>query len=231
MKLIERVKRAPGVESFRFLPAEKLGFLPGQSVQIAFDKQNPNNKELNKYLSLSSSPTKDYIEVTKKLSESGFSQRLKSLSIGGEILLKAPFGNCVFRDDYKKIGFLIGGIGITPVISIIEYVMDKHLDTDIFLLYSNRTEDDIAFKKELDYWQGINKNIKICYVITDCTPKEKDCIQGRIDERLIQDKISAVDERIFFIFGPPKMVEAMSGVCLDLRCSKENVKTESFIGY
>ena len=58
---------------------------------------------------------------------------------------------------YEKIAFLIGGIGITPVISIIEHICDKKLSTDVALLYSNRNEDEIAFKKELHNWQSQNK--------------------------------------------------------------------------
>jgi len=33
------------------------------------------------------------------------------------------------------------------------------------------------------------------------------------------------------IFGPPKMVEAMKNICLELGISPEDIKTESFIGY
>ena len=86
---------------------------------------------MNKYLSFSSSPTNDYIEVTKRLSDSVFSQKLKALKPSDEVLLKGPSGNCVLKEEYKKIGFLIGGIGITPVISMIEYIVDKKLVINI----------------------------------------------------------------------------------------------------
>lgn len=231
MQLIKRIKRTSSIESFRFSLKEKLDFLPGQALQLIFDEENKNNKEVNKYLSFSSSPSKEYIEATKRLSDSKFSQLLKNFAIGDEVLLRAPLGNCVFKDNYKKIGFLIGGIGITPVISIIEYIVDKKLDTDVLLLYSNRTDEDIAFKKELDYWQKINKNIKVFYIVTDCKPKDRIYIQGVINRDLILEKVYALKQRIFFIFGPPQMVEAMDNLCMDLGCRKENVKTESFVGY
>jgi ferredoxin-NADP reductase len=205
--------------------------VPGQFLQIIFDESNPANKDLNKYLSFSASPTKEYIEVTKRLSESKFSARLKGLRPGDEISLNAPLGSCVFKEEYKKIGFLIGGIGITPVISIVEYIMDKKLDTDVVLLYSNRTEEDIAFKKELDQWQSANNKIKIVYAVTDRQPQDERCVFGMIDENLLKDKVGDLYERIFFIFGPPLMVSAMSGLCLGLGCKKEYVKTENFVGY
>lgn len=231
VKLIERIKRAPGVESFRFALKERLDFIAGQFLQVIFNEVNKDNKELNKYLSFSSSPTKEYIEFTKRLSDSEFSQRLKNLKAGDEVLIKAPLGNCVFKEEYKKIGFLIGGIGITPVISIIEYIVDKKLDTDVVLLYSNRIEEDIAFRKELDYWQSMNKNIKVIYTVTECEPKGSSCVFGRIDKNLFIRETDDYEKRVIFIFGPPKMVEAMKSICLDTGCKGENIKTESFFGY
>ena len=229
--LVERVPRTFSVESFRFQPQERLSFLPGQFGQLIFDEQNRNNSELNKYLSFSASPSREYLEFTKRLSQSRFSQSLKDLKIGDEVLLKGPLGNCIFKQEYKRIGFLIGGIGITPVISIIEYVIQSRFNTDIFLLYSNRTEEEIAFKEELDYWQKLNKNLKVYYVITDCVPKDKNCIYGRIDQTLLLSKVDSIGERVFFIFGPPKMVEVMARLCETAGCSKENIKTENFVGY
>jgi ferredoxin-NADP reductase len=213
------------------LTEKKIGFVPGQFLQVIFDEANNQNKDLNKYLSFSSSPTKEYIEVTKRLSDSQFSRKLQGLKVQDSVLLKMPLGNCIFKDDYQRIGFLIGGIGITPVISILEYIMDKKLPTDVILIYSNRTEEEIAFKQELDYWRNLNNKIRVIYTVTDCQPKESECIFGRIDKNLLLGRINDYKQRIFFIFGPPKMVEAMNGLCLDIGCDKEDVKIENFIGY
>lgn len=231
VKFSQRIKRTPSVESFRFIPGEKADFIPGQFLQIVFDPDNPGNKELNKYLSFSSSPANDYIEVTKRLSESKFSQALKNLKTDQEVMINAPLGACVFKDEYKKIGFLIGGIGITPVISIIEYIVEKGLDTDICLIYSNRTEEEIAFKQELDHWRALNNNLKVTYIVTDCQPKDKACLFGRVDKELIKAQICDLEERLLFIFGPPKMVEAMQALSLEAGVKKENLRIENFIGY
>lgn len=230
-RFIESIARTPSVKSFRFTAEKALDFLPGEFMQVMFDSENEGNKDLNKYLSLSCSPFKHYIEVTKRISQSTFSQRLLALEKGDEILLKAPLGTCVYKDEYKKIAFVIGGIGITPVISIIAYIVDKGLGTDVHLVYSNRTEEEIAFKHELDSWESQQGNIKVCYTVTECQPKDKKCFFGHINEAMLCEHMKDIRERMVFIFGPPKMVEAMKKLCLDLGCSPENVKTEQFIGY
>ena len=234
VKFIEKIKRTETVSSFRFKPEQKIDFSPGQFLQIIFDEQDKNNRNLNKYLSFSSAPGKDYIEVTKRISDSEFSQRLLELKPGSKILIKAPMGTCIFKDEYEKIGFLIGGIGITPVISILEYIIDKGLATDVCLLYSNRTEHDIAFKSEIDNWSKNNSRIKVIYTISDvCNGeiKDKRCFLGRINKQLFMSKINNYNQRLFFIFGPPNMVTAMKNLCLETGCLEEMVKTENFVGY
>ncbi|MCM8757934.1 MAG: FAD-dependent oxidoreductase [Candidatus Omnitrophica bacterium] len=227
----ESIIRTPTVESFRFIPEKKINFIPGQFLQVIFDKDNLNNRELNKFLSFSSSPTKDYIEVTKRISESKFSQRLKDLKPDDEIFIKGPLGSCVFDESYKRIGFLIGGIGITPVVSILEYIDDRRISTDVLLFYSNRTDSETAFKNELDKISFSNPKVKIIYLVTDCLSLDKNCIFSRLDKEFLKNYIEDLKKRIIYIFGPPKMVEAVKEICLELGMIKENIKVESFMGY
>jgi ferredoxin-NADP reductase len=230
-RFIESINRTPTVKSLRFILEKKIEFLPGQFLQFLLDRENPQNKELNKYLSFSCSPFRQYIEVTKRISASQFSQRLLALAPGEDVLFRAALGACVFRDEYKKIAFLIGGIGITPAISIIEYIMDKKLDTDVALFYSNKSEEEIAFRIELDDWQRLSQRLKVFYTVTECPPNDARCIRGSINQQLLESRLADIKERICFAFGPPKMVEAMKGLCLGLGCDPEKIKTESFLGY
>ena len=230
-KLIARIPRTPTVESFRFLPEVKINFLPGQFIRLFFDTVNQNNAGLNKYLSFSCAPQHDYIEVTKRLSDSEFSQRLKSLQKGDGIVLSRPLGNCVFKESYKKIVFLTGGIGITPAISIIEYIVAKKVDADVVLLYANRNEEEIAFRPELDGWQKNFKKLKICYTVSCKSSPDSVCREGNIDVIFCRDNLADLCERKVFIHGPPTMVEAMRDLALQLDCKKENVLTENFTGY
>jgi glycine betaine catabolism B len=231
LKFSQSIKRVNSVKSFRFYPKNPINFMPGQFGKILFDKDNIFNKEANKYLSFSASPDKDYLEFTKKLSQSIFSKKLDSLVKGNEIFVQAPLGNCVFKDQYQKIAFLIGGIGITPVISIIEYIVNKKLNTNVVLFYSNRTEQDIAFVKELNRWEKELPNLKIIYTVTDCEPKDNKCLQGYINEELVSSKLDNFKERILFIFGPPGMTAAMAKLCDNVGCNPDKVKKEGFLGY
>jgi len=227
----ERIKRTSTIESFRFRPDEKIEFLPGQYLQLIFDEKNRSNSDLNKFLSFSSAPGKEYFEVTKRMSGSEFSKVLTKLKIGDRVLTKAPMGNCVFNDKYAKIGFLIGGIGITPVISILDYITSKKLDTDVCLLYSNKTKSDIAFKAQIDNWSKGSQKIKVVYSLSGEKSEDEGYTFGMIDKQFLTTYVNDIRERIFFIYGPPKMVAAMRMVCLNSGCGQSVIKVENFIGY
>ncbi len=230
-ELSEKIKRTPSIESFRFKIKERIDFLPGQFVRVIFDGDDLANKELNKYLSFSSSPAKAYIEVTKRLSESAFSAKLKALQKGESVLMQGPMGNCIYKQEYKKIGFLIGGIGITPVISILEYILEKKLDTDIILVYSSRNNAEIAFRSELSAWHNENSNLQILYTVTDSVPDNRTFMQGQINKGLLGQRFKNLSERKFFIYGPPVMVQAMKELCIEFGCDKNKIIAENFLGY
>jgi ferredoxin-NADP reductase len=98
-------------------------------------------------------------------------------------------------------------------------------------VYSNRTDGDIAFKHKLDYWQRVNPRIKIAYTVTECAPHDTTCSFGAIDARLIRERMCDWHDRLFYIFGPPRMVEAMSALCVGLGVPKDRIRAENFIGY
>lgn len=225
------VERAASIKSFRFSCAEKMDFLPGQFLKLIFDESVPEDDELNKYLSFSCSPHRDYVEVTKRITGSKFSSRLQSLKPGDKVTLWAPMGKCIFRPEYVRVGFIAGGIGITPVISIIDYLVHNRLHTDAVLFYSSKTQQEIAFRRELDEWCSGNDRLKVHYTVTDCPPQDHICSYGRIDRVLLENLEPGFKDRTVFIFGPPAMVNEMTAVCREIGCPDSNLRLESFSGY
>jgi ferredoxin-NADP reductase len=57
------------------------------------------------------------------------------------------------------------------------------------------------------------------------------CIKGYIDKGLLAAEIKDMAQRLFFVFGPPQMVEEMKNLCTGMGCKKDNLHTESFLGY
>ena len=209
----EIIPRTYNVTSFRFPRPAELNYKTGQFFFVTL---KADGEELRKHFSFSSSPTeKKFIEFTKKLSDSDFSAALKALKAGDWARIDAPYGEFTFEGEHEKICLLAGGIGITPFKSICQYCTDMNLDTKVTLLYGNRTENDIAFRKELEALQQRNKNLKIVFILNEADSNWKGAT-GLITTDLIKREIPDYKETMFYTCGPPKMVEIMEKLVAQL---------------
>jgi len=201
----EIIQRNYNVKSFRLEVKNPLDFKAGQFLSVTLN----NDLKLKRYLSISSSPTeKDYLEFTKKLTESDFSKALANLRVNDQLTIQYPFGKFILDETFPKIAFLSGGIGITPIRSICKYVVDKNLGSDIVLVYSNRSARDVVFKDDFDSFQKIYPALRVAHVLCETEPGFI-CSVGRIDAETIKHEIPDYLERKFYLCGPPPMVEAM----------------------
>ncbi|NMC62379.1 MAG: xylene monooxygenase [SAR324 cluster bacterium] len=226
--LVDIIQRTPSIKSFRFQVADLLEFKAGQYLKLSLGA----NEDLSRFLSISNSPTeRSFIEVTKRISTSTFSLLLDQAQKGLEVEISYPMGNFIFEGDFKKIALISGGIGITPLRSICRYIVDTNLDTDICLLYANRSREEIAFKNDFDEMQNLYSKLKALYVL-DNADESWQGLRGRIDASLIQREIPDYLERCCFVCGPPLMVKAISECLLnDLKVPKNQVRHEDFVGY
>ncbi len=224
----EIIPRTYNVTSFRFPRPPELDYRAGQFFFVTL---KADGEELKKHFSFSSSPTeKEHIEFTKKLSDSDYSAALKALKPGDWARIEAPYGKFTFEGEHQKIGLLAGGIGITPFKSICQYCTDKHLDTKVTLLYGNRTESDIAFRKELETLQHQNKNLKVVFTLNEAASNWKGST-GLITADMIKKEVPNYEETMFYTCGPPKMVEIMEKLVAQLDLPDTQLKREYFTGY
>jgi ferredoxin-NADP reductase len=225
----EIIPRTFNVTSFRFPRPAELNYKPGQFLFVTIKAQD--GKELSKHFSLSSSPTeKTHVEFTKKLSESDFSAALKALKVGDWARIDAPYGNFTFEGEHERIGLLGGGIGITPFISICKYCADTRQKTKVTLLYGNRTENDIAFKKELETMQQQNENLKVVFILNEASSGWRGAT-GLITPEMIKKEIPDYKETMFYTCGPPGMVQVMEKLVEQLGLPNSQLKREYFTGY
>lgn len=149
---------------------------------------------------------------------------------GDSATIKGPFGKLTFEGGYEKIALLSGGIGITPMISICKYCTDMKLNTDIMLICSNKTEEDIIFTPELEEMKKQNPGLNVFHTLTRASESWTGC-RERICENLILRELPDYAERVFFICGPPPMVESMVELLQTMRIPESAINKESLIGY
>jgi ferredoxin-NADP reductase len=227
VKIREVIQRTHNVKSVR-VENPGLAYKAGQFLCVALKTE----AECKRYLSISSSPTeKDYIEFTKKLSQSDFSMSLDSLKPGDSVRVQYPLGAFTLDEASEKIAFLSGGIGITPIRSMCRYAADAQLDIDIVLVYANRSLRDIVFREDFDLMQKQHRALRVAHVLCEPAPGFK-CTIGLINAQIVKNEVPDYAMRKFYICGPPAIVESMKEMLGEvLGVSGEKIITERFQGY
>lgn len=225
------VRRTRDIKSFRFAVPGEIAFLPGQYLVLTI---KINGADAVKHFSLSISPTeKGYVEFTKRITGSEFSQALDRLQVGDWARIQLPYGLFTFAGEHEKIALLVGGIGITAIRSICKYACDKKLATDMVLVYANRTEADIAFHQDFIEMAAQNPKLRVVYTLD--APLDTAAWKGRsglINGALVREELPDFAERFFYLCGPPRMVDAFRGMLAgELKIEQERIIWEHFLGY
>jgi ferredoxin-NADP reductase/nitrite reductase/ring-hydroxylating ferredoxin subunit len=218
-----------------------LNYSAGQYAYFDIGGVNNDPKGPIRHFTISSSPTESFIMISTRIRDSPYKQRLSSLEEGVKVKVRGPQGKFVLHEDYSKPAvFLSGGIGVTPFRSMTKYATDKQLPVKIIMFDSNRNEQNILYKNEFIEWVNTNKNLKIVFAITDedgekqsFTSSSSTGERGRIDKEMLTKYLGSdeVNQAIFYVCGPPAMLNAMKSILEELKISKERMKVEEFTGY
>jgi len=186
--------------------------------------------ELAHPLSISNCPQEaEFIEFTKRMTGSPYCGRLESLEKGETISVKGPVGKFCFADSSETIVMIAGGIGITPIRSILTSLEKKkgNIGT-VILIYGNLNREDIAFRDELE-------NLKLpdyhlVHVLSDTTGMEN-TYQGFINADIISKEVQKSSNAHYMVSGPPVMVEAIKKALATINVAEDRIRTDIFFGY
>ncbi|MFA5404391.1 MAG: FAD-dependent oxidoreductase [Ignavibacteria bacterium] len=205
-------------------------FEPGQYAKITLLEPIYNDSEGNSRLfSISTSPTKDYLMFTTRALDTAFNKNILEIPIGSKASISEPGGNTVLHKDSSiPAVFLIGGIGITPVRCMVEYIVESKLPYKAYLFYSNPNAKSMAFFEDFKNWARVYLDFRFIPTIDDSTDRDWKYETGYINKELILKNIPDINKPIYYIVGPPAMVDAMESLIQDLGVKKENIKLERF---
>ena len=147
IKLTDKQEIAKDTMTFEFEIPDDFEFRAGQTGYFTLIDPDETDEEGNsRTFSFTHAPTENKLEIATRLRDSAFKRVLQDLPVGSEIKCNAPFGTFTLHNkESKPAVFLIGGIGITPIRSMIAEVTNRKTSHDITLLYSNRKPEDAPF--------------------------------------------------------------------------------------
>lgn len=221
LKIINKRKETKNIFSLILEKPLNFSFYPGQFLDIELPVSDSLGK--TRIFSISSSPTEDFLMLTYQIGITPYKQSLQNLRRGDFVKSSYPAGTVVI-DDSSPAVMMAGGIGIAPHRSMIKYVVDQKLNLPITLIYSN-SDPDFTFKKELSSWQKLYPKLKIHYVVTGKS--------GRLTAEKLHSMLPTTNYQlpIFYLAGPPKMVDDFEEILLKLGVDSTNIRTDRFDGY
>jgi ferredoxin-NADP reductase len=153
---------------------------------------------------------------------------------GTELTLDGPYGSFTLHNNSNiPAVFLSGGIGVTPVRSIVLQAAHAKLPHKIFLFDSNHRPEDAAFLDELVEAHEVNQNYTFIGTMTKMEKSSRAWHgeTGYITQAMLLKYINDLTLPIYYIAGPQAMVKAMREILNEAGVNDDNIRTEEFTGY
>jgi ferredoxin-NADP reductase len=235
IKLLDRQIVAEGTMAFIFEKPKDFNFKAGQFGDFTLLNPEETDEEGNtRAFSLTNPPYANDLMVATRMRDTAFKRVLKTLPIGTELKLDAPYGSFTLHNN-KAIPavFLTGGIGITPVRSIVTQATKDKLPHQIYLFYSNNRPEDTAFLEELKSLEKRNSYYKFISTMTAMEKSKQPWTgeKGFINREMLEKYIKDLTTPIYYISGPATMVAAMRKMLNEADINDDNIRTEEFSGY
>lgn len=206
--------------------AAGLRYLPGQ---FAFLRPHHRGMPSEEHpFTLSSSPSRgDTISFTIK--ESGdYTNRIGEIQLGDAAAVEGPFGR--FSHLLHRKGPLLmvaGGVGITPLMSMLRSLADAGDKRPLTLIWANRTQRDILFRDELEAMTDRLPQLVVHHVLSD--EPEYEGLTGYIDRALLERILTDADRSArVFLCGPPPMMTLVADALRKLGFPRRRIHTERF---
>jgi ferredoxin-NADP reductase len=225
---------AEGTMAFHFERPPGFDFKAGQALELLLpDPANPG-KDFGHAFSIVSAPHEDELVIATRMRDSRYKKVLKALAPDASVRLDGPFGSLTLHNKRSRAAvFIAGGIGITPFMSIIRHATHEGIAQPIVLLYSNRRPEDSAFLAELQALQESNPDFRLVATMTEMEKSARPWAGERrfVDAAFVREAVLHLPDPIFYVAGPPAMVEAIRRTLAEAGIDEDDIRSEDFVGY
>ncbi len=226
---VEEVRQeTPDVWTLSLRPEGHSGieFRPGQHAWFIIGR-SPFSLEEHPF-SFSSSALAEHGGFDITVKELGdFTAQIGSTVVGTTVYVDGPFGAFTTdRHPAPRYAFVTGGIGITPVMSILRSAADREDRTPMTLVYGAKSLNDLAFSDELDALAE-RLDLAITYVLED-PPEDWDGEVGFITREIIERATGGHQGHEYFTCGPPVMTAVVEGILVEMGVDRRRIHYERF---
>jgi ferredoxin-NADP reductase len=232
--LIGRELVAERTMAFRFAKPADWTYRAGQFVDITLlDPPETDAEGDTRGFSISSAPSEDVIMITTRLRDTAFKRVLQTMPLGTLVRIEGPFGDLRLHHADRPAVVVTGGIGITPFRSILlEGIRAGGLPYRVVVLYANRRPQDAAFLDELCELVERDPNLTVVPTMSALDAEDRWAGErGRIDASMLRRHLTGVTNPIYYLTGPPGMVQGLRTLLVQTGVDEDDIRTEEFTGY
>ena len=205
---------------------EGLVFAPGQFIWVTLG-ETPFSLQQHPFSLASSATEPQAIAFTaKRLGD--FTATLPSVEPGTRAWIEGPYG--AFVPDSNRAGTIVliaGGIGITPIMSILRTFAERGVRTPLWLIYANEDWESATFREELD---ALTNRLPLQLIhVLDSPPEHWSGETGFVDEELLERCLPADSKDVeYFICGPPPLMDVAEKALLSRGASPTRLYSDRF---
>lgn len=208
-------------------------YTAGQYVNL---KLTLDGQEIRRAYSICSSPQSGELRIAIKEVQNGFFSVFanKQLAVGNIIEVGTPEGRFTFEpnhDTQKSYAAFVAGSGITPVLSILQTVLEQEPQSTFVLIYGNKTPQSTIFHDTINELHNkYTGRFFVYYVFSQA--KIDGHLFGRIERStvnfILKNKHKELDFNTYFLCGPNEMITQVSDILKENNIAEKRIKFELF---
>ncbi len=213
------------IKTIRLRRPEGFEFEAGQFIAV---RTRVDGKDVSRCYSVSSSPdVRGYFEISVKRQGVVSNALHATARPGAQLSVRSPNGAFKYPSaDDRPILLIAGGVGITPLMSMLRHAVHTEPSRPATLLYSARTEADFAFRDELVALVRRHPQIRVQLACSKAS--SPDVYPGRIDAELIREMVPDAAHSVCFVCGPASMIDHAKAVLAGLGVPAAQIRHEVF---
>ena len=231
LTLISKKEIAKDTWEFTFEKPEKFSFQAGQYLEWMLPHKSPDSRGERRYFTIASAPTEDVVRLALKFVENGstYKAALQNLQPGEQIIASQLAGDFLLpKHSGQKLGFIAGGIGVTPFSSHISFIRDTNQNPDTKLFYCVNSMDDLAYAQTFK-----SATADFSFELIPVVAKEEvsyPAEKGFVTKEMLEKRAPDYLERQWYLSGPPPMVNAYDALLKKAGVPNKQITKDFFPG-
>jgi nitric oxide dioxygenase len=227
-RLVKKVRESEVITSFHLVPADGGAlpdFTPGQYTTLIL---SIDGQTVRRNYSLSSRPGEPFLRVSIKREPGGLVSNYlhDQLREGDSLRLTPPCGHFTLRDNGKPIVMLSGGVGLTPLMSMLPVALEQ--SREVHFLHGSLNSRTHAFRADIEAYRGQYPGLRVHYCYSAPLPEDRGIANGFFDRARLAHLLPEGDNFEVYLLGPRPFMQLAYRSLLELGVTRERIHFEFF---